>query len=114
MLRARVKRARARTFRSKPEHRGYWIASSLPSAKGEKQGPILLGAFRNEALGPAQRNAEVDGLERGRVAAPAVIGFLERERFLNPQFARNRKALSDCPRRLCLVRFLTPAHARAA
>ena len=59
-------------------------------------------------LWPAQRNAEVDRLERGRVAAPAAIGFLERERLLDPQFARNRKALSNCRLRFC------PAHARAA
>jgi len=32
----------------------------------------------SSSLGPAQRNAEVDRLQRGRVAAPAVIGFLER------------------------------------
>ena len=48
-------------------------------------------------LWPAQRNAEVDRLELGRVAAPAAVGFLERERLFNPQFSRNRKALPGYP-----------------
>src|ERR1700682_5131272 len=42
----------------------------------------------------AQRNAEVYRLERRCIAAPApAVGFLERECFLDSQFARNRKTV---------------------
>jgi hypothetical protein len=40
-------------------------------------------------LWPAQSNAEVHRLQGGRIAAPAAaVGFLERERLLDPQSAR--------------------------
>jgi hypothetical protein len=75
--------------RCNPEHGAYWIASSLDFSQGREARPNSTGCIRSEPLRPAQRNAEVDRLERGRAAAPAAIGFLERERLLNPQFARN-------------------------
>src|SRR5258706_15065008 len=65
----------------------------IPDALQHRQNELVV----IDILWPAHRNAEVDRLERGRVAAPAAVGFLERERLFNPQFSRNRKALPGYP-----------------
>jgi hypothetical protein len=66
-------------------------------------------------LRPAHRNPDVYRLERGRITAPATaIGFLKRERLLNPQFVRYRETISASRRRFRSLRFQIPARARAA
>ena len=65
----------------------------IPDALQHRQDELVV----IDIIMAAHRDAEVDRLERGRVGAPAAVGFLERERLLDPQFARNRKALSNYP-----------------
>ena len=91
-----------------------WKKKKFVSSFSASEMPCISNALQHrqnelvviDILWPAHRNAEVDRLERGRVAALAVIGLLERECLLNRQFARNVKP--------SLGQFLIPAHAGAA
>ena len=48
----------------------------------------------HRVLAGAHRGADIDRRERGRIAAPAVVNLLERERLLDPDTARHRKAVA--------------------
>ena len=69
-------------------------AKGRPDALQHRQNGLVVAI---DILWPAHCNAEVDRLERRRVAAPAAVGFLERERLFNPQFSRNRKTFPSYP-----------------
>src|SRR6266536_2388200 len=65
------------------------------------------------ALRPAQRDPELVRLQRGGIAAPAAVDFLERERLLDSEPMRDGQVLPGCRRRPGLPGLWIPARPAA-
>src|SRR5438105_5096805 len=72
-------------------------------------------ADRRAKLSPSKRDAEIDRLQRGRVAAPvSAVGLLKREGFFDPEPMRDAETVPACRRWVRLAGLQIPASAGAA